>query len=60
MDSFLTSYFKNQFILKHTLSRYIIVISLSSIVSFTIGSSEAFAHYGEQLSGYGPLLIAIF
>ena len=32
-------------------------ISLASIVSFTIGSGEAFAHYGEQLSGYGTAQI---
>jgi len=43
--------------LKHTLSKYVIAISLASIVSFSIGSSEAFAHYGEQLSGYGTAQI---
>jgi len=32
-------------------------ISLASIVSFTIGSGGAFAHYGEQLSGYGTAQI---
>jgi hypothetical protein len=39
--------------LKHPLEKYVIVISLASIASFSLGSSEAFAHYGEQLSGYG-------
>jgi len=43
--------------LRHTHSKYVIVISLASIVSFSIGSSEAFAHYGEQLSGYGTAQI---
>jgi len=43
--------------LKHTLSKYVIAISFASIVSFSIGSSEAFAHYGEQLSGYGTAQI---
>lgn len=39
--------------MKHTLSKYLIAISLASIVSFSMGSSEAFGHYGERLSGYG-------
>jgi len=43
--------------LKHTLSKYVIAISLASIVSFSMGSSEAFAHYGAQLSGYGTAQI---
>ena len=43
--------------MKHTLSKYVIAISLVSIVSLSIGSSEAFAHYGEQLSGYGTAQI---
>jgi len=57
MDSFLNPKFKNGYMLKHILSKYVIVISLASIISFTMASSEVFAHYGEQLSGYGTAQI---
>ena len=52
-EQLLNSNFKKLNILKDIPRKHLIAISLTSIISFMAFSSEASAHYGDQLSGYG-------